>query len=166
MAFLNETYDVNELPQGNSNYDPLPPGWYHANITGAELKSTKAGNGQYIAVRYDITGPTHQGRVVFGNLNIKNPNPKAEEIGRQQLGEIMRSIGLAKVTDTDQLIGGSLQIKLEIRTQEGYAPNNDVKGFKATSGSVPTPATASAPAQAAAAAPAASGKAAPPWAKK
>lgn len=166
MAFLNETYDVNELPQGNSNYDPLPPGWYHANITGAELKSTKAGNGQYIAVRYDITGPTHQGRVVFGNLNIKNPNPKAEEIGRQQLGEIMRAIGLAKVTDTDQLIGGSLQIKLEIRTQEGYAPNNDVKGFKATSGSVPTPAAASAPAQTAAAAPAASGKAAPPWAKR
>ena len=166
MAFLNETYDVNELPQGNSNYDPLPPGWYHANITGAELKSTKAGNGQYIAVRYDITGPTHQGRVVFGNLNIKNPNPKAEEIGRQQLGEIMRAIGLAKVTDTDQLIGGSLQIKLEIRTQEGYEPSNDVKGFKATSGSVPTPVAASAPAQAAAAAPAASGKAAPPWAKK
>ena len=66
----------------------------------------------------------------------------------------------------DQLIGGSLQIKLEIRTQEGYAPNNDVKGFKATSGSVPTPAAASAPAQTAAAAPAASGKAAPPWAKR
>lgn len=165
MAFLNETFDVNELPQGNGNYEPLPPGWYHANITGAELKSTKAGNGQYIAVRYDITGPTHQGRVVFGNLNIKNPNPKAEEIGRQQLGEIMRAIGLAKVTDTDQLIGGSLQIKLEIRQQEGYEPSNDVKGYKATSGSVPTPAAASAPAQAAAA-PAASGKAAPPWAKK
>lgn len=166
MAFLNETYDVNELPQGNGNYEPLPPGWYHANITGAELKSTKAGNGQYIAVRYDITGPTHQGRVVFGNLNIKNPNPKAEEIGRQQLGEIMRAIGLAKVTDTDQLIGGSLQIKLEIRTQEGYEPSNDVKGFKATSGSVPTPAAASAPAQAAQAAPTTSGKASPPWAKK
>lgn len=166
MAFLNETFDVNELPQGNGNYEPLPPGWYHANITGAELKSTKAGNGQYIAVRYDITGPTHQGRVVFGNLNIKNASAKAEEIGRQQLGEIMRAIGLAKVTDTDQLIGGSLQIKLEIRTQEGYEPSNDVKGYKATSGSVPTPAAASAPAQAAQAAPAASGKAAPPWAKK
>lgn len=166
MAFLNETYDVNELPQGNGNYEPLPPGWYHANITGAELKSTKAGNGQYIAVRYDITGPTHQGRVVFGNLNIKNPNPKAEEIGRQQLGEIMRAIGLTKVTDTDQLIGGSLQIKLEIRQQEGYEPSNDVKGYKATSGSVPTPVAASAPAQAATPAPAASGKSAPPWAKR
>ena len=155
MAFLGETYDANELPHGN---DPLPPGWYHVNVTGAELKNTKAGNGQYIAVRYDVIGPTHQGRVVFGNLNIKNPNPKAEEIGRQQLGELMRAIGLAKVTDTDQLIGGSLQIKLEIRQQDGYEPSNDVRGYKAISGSAPT--------FAAPAAPAASGKAEPPWAKK
>ena len=166
MAFLNETFDVNELPQGNGNYEPLPPGWYHANITGAELKSTKAGNGQYIAVRYDITGPTHQGRVVFGNLNIKNASAKAEEIGRQQLGEIMRAIGLVKVTDTDQLIGGSLQIKLEIRTQEGYEPSNDVKGFKAITCSAPT--FAAPAASPAASAPASGGpaKAAPPWAKK
>ena len=166
MALLNETFDAATLPQNTSSFDPLPPGWYHANITGAELKNTKAGNGQYIAVRYDVTGPAHQGRVVFGNINIRNQNIKAEEIGRMELGNLMRAIGLAKVTDTDQLIGGSLQIKLEIRQQEGYEPSNDVKGFKATSGSVPTPAAASAPAQAAAAVPAASGKAAPPWAKK
>jgi hypothetical protein len=165
MAFLNETFEADNLPQGNS-YEALPAGWYNVNVTGAELKNTKAGNGQYIAVRYDVTGPTHQGRVVFGNLNIKNPNPKAEEIGRQQLGELMRAIGLARVTDTDQLIGGSLQIKLEVKHQEGYEPSNDVKGYKSLTGSVPAASAASAPAQAAAAAPAASGKAAPPWAKK
>ena len=165
MAFLNETFEADNLPQGNS-YEALPAGWYNVNVTGAELKNTKAGNGQYIAVRYDVTGPTHQGRVVFGNLNIKNPSPKAEEIGRQQLGELMRAIGLARVTDTDQLIGGSLQIKLEIRQQEGYEPSNDVKGYKSLNGSVPAASAASATAQAAAAAPAASGKAAPPWAKK
>ena len=168
MAFLGQTFDANELPQGNGgNYDPLPAGWYNANITAAELKPTKDGSGQYIKVRYDITGPSHQGRVVFGNLNIKNASAKAEEIGRQQLGEIMRAIGLAKVTDTDQLIGGSLSIKLDVRAAtEQYAAQNEVKGFKATSGSVPTPAAASAPAQAAQAAPTTSGKASPPWAKK
>jgi hypothetical protein len=162
MAFLQETFDVNELPQGNSNYDPLPAGWYTATITQAELKETKAGNGQYIKLRYDITGPSHQGRVVFGNLNIKNPNPKAEEIGRQQLGEIMRAIGLAKVTDTDQLIGGQISIKLEVKNDAQYGASNEVKAFKSVSGSV---APAASPASPAAAAPAA-GKAAPPWAKK
>lgn len=159
MAFLEHTFVADEMPKSeNSGFDPIPAGWYEANITSAELKATKAGSGQYIKVRYDITGPTHQGRVVFGNLNIRNPNPKAEEIGRQQLGELMRAIGLPKVTDTDELIGASIKIKVSVRTQEGYDPTNDVKGF-ANIGKMPGNVTASAPT---ATAPA---RAAPPWAK-
>ena len=168
MAFLGQTFDANDLPQGNGGtYEPLPPGWYTATITAAELKPTKDGSGQYIKVRYDITGPTHQGRVVFGNLNIKNASAKAEEIGRQQLGELMRSIGLARVTDTDQLIGGVLQIKLDVRAAtEQYSAQNEVKGFKAITGSAPSFAAPAASTAASAPAAAAPAKAAPPWATK
>jgi hypothetical protein len=163
MAFLDQAFDVNELPQSESNFDPLPAGWYQAKINGAEIKTTKNGTGQYIAVRYDITGPSHQGRVVYGNLNIKNANPKAEEIGRSQLAELMRSIGLARVTDSDQLIGGDLQIKLAVKKDEEYGDKNEIKGFKAINGSQP-PMPASAPIQSAPAQPPAAS--APPWAKK
>jgi hypothetical protein len=164
MAFLSETFDINELPVGNTgSFEPLPAGWYTATISQSELKATKANNGQYIKLRYDITGPSHQGRVVFGNLNIKNANPKAEEIGRQQLGDIMRAIGLAKVTDTDQLIGGQIGIKLEVKQDAQYGASNEVKGFKSLSGSA-APA-ASMPQGQSNPAPSA-GKAAPPWAKK
>ena len=134
---LDEEFDVGTLPQSTNNFDPLPPGWYEVSITDAEIRKTKAGTGSYIAVRYDVIGPTHQGRVVFRNLNIRNPNPKSEEIGRQQLGDLMRAIGVPRLTDTDQLIGGSLKIKLKIREQEGYDPSNDVSGFKALEGSAP-----------------------------
>jgi hypothetical protein len=103
--------------------------------------------------------------VVFGNLNIKNANPKAEEIGRQQLGDIMRAIGLAKVTDTDQLIGGQIAIKLEVKEDAQYGASNEVKGFKSVSGSV-APAAAATPAKDSAPAPAKPARAAPPWAKK
>jgi hypothetical protein len=162
MAFLNEAFDVNELPQGNTgNFEPLPAGWYTVTITQAELKSTKAGNGQYIKLRYDVTGPTHKGRVVFGNLNIKNPNPKAEEIGRIDLGNIMRAIGLAKVTDTDQLIGNSLSIKLDIKTDPQYGASNEVKGYKSLSGSA-APVAQMSPSPLASS----TAKAAPPWATK
>ena len=162
MASLSQSYDVSDLPKGTSNFEPLPAGWYSATISGAEIKQTKAGTGEYVAVKYSITGPTHQGRVVFANLNIKNPNPKAEEIGRQQLGEVMRAIGLARVDDTDQLIGGSLSIKLEVKSSEQYGDSNEVKGFKAVAGgSMPTPGLT----MPVLATPA-SGKAAPPWAKK
>jgi len=154
MANLGQEYNVTDLPESSGVYDPLPPGWYSVVITQAEIKATKAGNGEYIKVRYDVTGPTHQGRVVWGNINIRNASLKAEEIGRQQLGELMRAIGLARVSDTDQLINGSLSIKLDIRESEQYGAQNEVKGFKALAGSVPP------------AAPQAETKAAPPWAKR
>lgn len=158
MAFLGETFDTGSLPEGKS-YDLIPDGWYTASIVKAELNDTKAGTGKKIDVRFDITGPSHQGRAVFTALNIRNPSQEAEEIGRQQLGEIMRAVGLAKVQDSDELIGGTLAIKIKTKPAEnGYEARNKVSGYKAVDGSTPPVRTASAPA-------AATG-AAPPWAKK
>ena len=162
MASFGQTFDVNELPESQGDFAPIPEGWYNAIINKADIKPTKDGTGQYIAIRYDITGPTHQGRVVFGNVIIKNKSSQAEEIGRQALGSIMRAIGLARVEDTDQLIGGNLQIKVSIRTQEGYEPTNDVRGYKAIEGSAPMPMASAAPA----AQSSTNTKAAPPWQKK
>ena len=115
MAFLGETFSTDDLPVSDRSYDLIPEGWYTATITKADLGQTKSGTGTKIDLRYDITGSSQQGRVIFGSVNIRNQSQKAEEIGRQQLGEIMRAIGLAKVEDTDQLIGGQLQIKIKIR---------------------------------------------------
>lgn len=164
MAFLEHTINLEDLPESNNTgeFQPLPAGWYSATINKAELKSTKDGTGQYIAIRYDITGPTHQGRVVFGNVNIRNKSEKAEEIGRAQLGDIMRAIGLKQVSDTDQLIGGSLQIKLDIKTDEQYGTRNEVKGYKAAGDAMPASAV---PTFAKPSETKATGSA-PPWAKK
>lgn len=170
MALLSQSFDASELPQTTSSFEPIPEGFYDATITQADLKPTNDGTGQYIKLRLDITGPSHQGRVVFSNLNIKNASAKAEEIGRQQLGEIMRAIGLSKVQDTDQLIGGAVNIKVAIRgartdekTGKTYEAGNEVKGYRAAGGGAPT-----AMPKSASVAPAAtsSKSAAPPWAKK
>jgi hypothetical protein len=156
---LGETYSAAEL-QPSQSYELLPAGWYTAIITDAELKDTKAGTGKYIKVRYDITGPSSQGRCVFGNFNISNPNPKAEEIGRQQLGDLMRALGLAAVNDTEQLLNGHLTIKIDVRPGSGdYGPQNEVKGWKSSTGSMPPLPASAAPAGVSGAKP-------PPWAKK
>lgn len=159
MARLSESIVESDLPKSDRNFEPLPAGWYTATITEAELKETNARTGNYIKVRYDIVGPTHQGRVVFGNFNMKNPNPKAEEIGRQQLGDLMRAIGLPRVDDTDQLVGKTCNIKLTVKPAEGqYDANNEVKGWKALDGStMPAAAKTGTPAKT---------SAAPPWAAK
>jgi hypothetical protein len=167
MAFLDQEFNVADLPVSTSQFDPLPEGWYNVTIAGAELKTTKAGTGNYISIKYTVIGPSHQGRVVFGNLNVKNPNPKAEEIGREQLGAMMRAIGLSKIKDTDQLIGGSLSIKLSIQRDPTYGESNDVKAFKAITGAaLPVPNVMQSVPFNAAPSQAATPSAAPPWAKK
>lgn len=158
MAFLGENFNANDMPQDSGGFDPVPAGEYSVKITEADVKTTKAGNGQYINCRLDVIGPSHQGRVIWAKLNIRNPNPKAEEIGRQQLGSIMRALGIGSLQDTDQLVGGEMLVKVSIREDEKWGAQNDVKSFKAIGGSRP-PAVAGAAAQHAAAS-------APPWARK
>ncbi len=58
MAFLGQTFDANELPQGNGgNFEPLPEGNYNATVTQAELKPTNDGTGQYIKLRLVMGKP-------------------------------------------------------------------------------------------------------------
>jgi hypothetical protein len=156
MSNLGFTVNRADLPVDSQSSDPIPAGWYTATITEAEVKDTKSGTGRYIKLRFDVVGPSHQGRVVFTNLNIQNPNPKAQEIGHQQLGQLMAAVGIETLSDTDQLIGATSMIKVSIRKSDEYGDQNEVKGYKSPGGSqAPAPApTASAPAASA-----------PPWAR-
>ena len=144
MALLNTPIHTNSLPEG-SGYGTIPAGWYGVTVSKAEVKPTRAGTGEYINLMYTITGPTHQGRTVWGMINIRNPNPKAEEIGLQQLGELLRAMGIAKLSDTDQLLGMALSVKVIIK-EDDQGEKNEVKGFKALQGgAIPSIKPAAAP---------------------
>lgn len=161
MAFLGETFSTDSLPVSDRSFDPIPAGWYSATIAKAELNNTKSGTGQKIDLRFDIVGPTHQGRVVFGTVNVRNQSQKAEEIGRQRLGEIMRAVGLSKINDSDELVGAPICIRVKIQPAEnGYDARNEVSGFKSASGALPQVTSTSAPEPTASV-----GGAKPPWAK-
>ena len=139
------------------DFDVLPDGWYSARITQADVRETRAGTGSYISVRYDVTGPTHEGRVVWGNLNHSNPNPRTEQIARRDLLKIIAAIGLPGITDSEGLIGGECEIKLKIKTDD-YGTKNEVREWRAREGS-------SAPKPPAAPAAPAAQDSKPPWAK-
>lgn len=155
MAKLDMTYVADDLPKGDRDFAPIPDGWYAVTVSEADVKKTKAGTGSYIKMRLDVTGPSHQGRVLFANINLRNPNPKAEEIGAQQLGELMRAVGLPRLEDTDQLIGRHVSVKVVTKESEQYGSQNEIKAYKSAGGAAPS--TPSAPA---------SGAKSPPWGKK
>ena len=136
MGNFGQILDVNDIPE--QSFEPLPAGWYSAMITKGDVVKTKDGNGERANFEWTIIGPTHQGAVVFDSANLKNPSDKATEIGRQQLGSIMRAIGVTRAQDTSELVNGTCQIKLVVKPEEGqYKARNEVKGYKALEGSAP-----------------------------
>ena len=158
---------------GDNKYPPLPAGDYAVVVNNAELRHTNAG-GQMIALRLEITAGEFTGRWVFANLNVVNNNSTAQNIARRQLNEILTAIGKPGATDTDEMVGARLMIKVSFDpTKEKY--QNDVKKYWAANRARPAqPAQAPAPAPAQEEEPALMGdpldEAAqmptPPWAKK
>lgn len=160
MAFLGQTYNVQDVPE--RTYDPIAPGWYTARIVEAELKQTQSG-GDRISIKFSILGPSFQGRSVYVNINIRNANPKAEEIARQELGSIQRSLGIDLLSDTDQLLNGDLQIKISVRKNDKEEDVNDVKGYKPLENAISSGLPISQPSLSQQAASSTPSKSSPPW---
>lgn len=131
--FLGMTINVNDLPQDEQQGGVIPAGQYVVKIERAQLKDTKSGTGRYISLMLRVQGPTHSNAVVFAMINISNQNQEAERIGKAQLRSIMEAIGLQTITDTDQLIGGVMDVKVAVE-KDTYNGNeqdrNVVKSFK------------------------------------
>jgi len=156
---IGQEIDVKDIPT-ESAFAPLPAGWYQASVKAVELKTSNAGTSTYMNIQYSILGSTHQGRVVFGMCGVSNQDPEKEGTSRYFMGQLMRAAGIQRLTDTDQLVGANLEIKLTVRAKTAeYDASNNVKEYRAISGSsLPTAQKV----ESVAAAP----SSAPPWQKK
>lgn len=109
----------------------LPAGWYPVQVSNAEIQDTKSGTGKYLKLELEVIGDIHSGRKVFARMNIVNPNPQAVQIAMRELAAVGQALNLAAITDTAELIGGQLQVKLVVKAEAGQEPQNEVKGYKA-----------------------------------
>lgn len=157
MATLNFNAAAVE-PQQTQSFDALPVGRYQAMIVDSEMKTTKAGTGQYLQLTFDILGPNHIGRKVWARLNLSNPNKTAEEIAQRELSAICHCLGLEQVEESEELHDILLMIDVgqEKNPQTGDMTNR-IKGY-APAGDAPSVVLKETPALAP--------KKATPWAKK
>lgn len=131
-----------------SQHDPMqergiiPPGEYVAVIVDTEAKAANSGKGDYLNVEFDIIDGQFQGRKAWTILNLWNANETARSIAHQELKSICDAIGLPGVTDSAELHGRPIVIKLEVEddNRDKHLPadqrrkRNTVKGYKPASG--------------------------------
>ena len=90
--------DIN--PENFKNLPPssdevLPAGDYKMQVVQSELRSTKAGDGQYLWLEFEILGPNFAGRRFWDRLNLFNKNEQAVKIANQQLMAISNAVGMS-----------------------------------------------------------------------
>ena len=109
------------------SFEPLPKGKYTAMVVESTVKDTKAGTGKYIELVCQVLDGAHVNRKIWHRLNIVNPNPQAENIGRKDLAVLMSNLGLPpQMGDTQELHGKPFVMGLKISQRDGYEPSNDV----------------------------------------
>lgn len=128
MAMLPNVFRAED--NRGSGFDPLPAGWYEAEVTKSEIKPTKSG-GQMLSVAFKIIEGEFAKRVVYANYNLVNANPQAVEIAKRELAALCDAAGIDEIEDSAELHGIPIQIKLKI--EEGnaqYPDRNAVSGYK------------------------------------
>lgn len=122
----------------------VPAGWYNVIIEHSEVVPTAAGTGTILKLRYSIVDGEFKGRKIFGQLNIVNPSPMAQEIAQKQLSAICHAVNVIQCNDSQQLHNIPFKVKLKItpggikdqHTGEKYDDKNEVTGWEKSSTNV------------------------------
>ena len=128
MASL--SFNATTAPQ-STGFDPIPAGRYTVMIIDSMMCDTKAGNGSYLKLTFKILEGEHINRLIWTNLNLDNPNPKAVEIAQSELAAICRACDLSQIDDSQELHGIPMTAQIKVKpAQGGYDASNAITGFK------------------------------------
>lgn len=126
MADLDGGFDATK--HDDPGFDPLPEGNYTLIIEASEMKTTKAGTGTGINMKFQVVEGEHKGRTFFKWLNYTNPNETAQKIGRAELAMLCRAVNIPQPKDTMELHNIPFAAHVTVKPgRDGYDPSNDIK---------------------------------------
>jgi len=121
-------FDASKVAQ---EFTPIPAGRYNVIITDSVMMNTKKGDGNYLKLTFKIIEGKHVNKLLWANLNLDNPNPKAVEIAQRDLSKICIACGIPLIENTQELHGIPISACVTIRPASGpYAPSNTVSNYK------------------------------------
>ena len=122
-------FDASKV-EPSTTFDPIPAGKYLAAIITSEMKSTKAGNGHYLELTFQVLEGELKGRKVWGRLNLDNPNAQTVKIARGELSAICRAVEVLTPQDSTDLHNLPLVITVRCKKRQDTGEiSNEIKGY-------------------------------------
>ena len=129
----------------SADFDPLPPGWYVAELSGSAMLPNSKGTGEYLKLEFTILDGPFASRKIWAQLNLINPSTQAVGIAQRELSSLCRAAGKLRVQDSLELHSIPLELSVRIKSDGEYGPQNVIKGYREISGHgagpSPTPTT-------------------------
>ena len=111
-------------------FEPIPAGKYVAAIVASEMKPTKAGNGNYLELQFQILEGPHKGRILWDRLNLDNPNELTVKIARAQLAAICKAVGVLTPNDSHELHDLPMEIAVKVKPRSDTGDlTNEITGY-------------------------------------
>ena len=131
MAQLN--FNASEIE--TSSHDPIPAGNYEAVVAASEMRPVKSGNGMGINLTFEIVseGPA-KGRKVWTWINYQHPKAEAQRIGQEELARLCKAVGIANLTDTEQL--HNIPLIISVGVDRNDSSRNIIKRYEKKSAGI------------------------------
>lgn len=134
MALLNFNANTVEPTNETDEFKAIPAGEYKVEITGSEMNPTKNGDGERLSLTFKILEGPFSGRLLWEGLNLVNPSQKAVEIAQRTLSQICHATGRMNITDSSQLHGVPMLVKVIVKSDSQYGDSdgnkNEIKSYK------------------------------------
>lgn len=125
MAFGTDDYTGN-------TYSPVPAGKYKLALVKAERKAARKEGNYYLNCQFIIVKGEYKKRTVFHMFNLENTTEQAQEIGRNQLKEMMMACGVKSLKDmwsVDKLLNKPFDAVIGIEKSDEYGDRNKINRF-------------------------------------
>ena len=119
--------------EGQTGFEPLPPGWYSARVVDSEIKEGPKGN--YIRWTFEINGKPNR---VWDTMSLSN------EVSMQRLKGLAVAVKHPNpnfIADTEELHGKGCMVRLKVEVDPSgkYDPKNTISAFKPIDGNGSVP---------------------------
>ena len=134
MAITNQATHTNTGEK--KVYPPLPDGDYLVSFDRASEQATKKGDGSYVKASFKVVEGDYKGRLLFNYFLITHSNPKAAQIGKEQLSKCLKAMGVVNgfegigndATQLESFVGKELIVKVGIEAgTNGYSDRNKIQ---------------------------------------
>ena len=112
------------------NFEPLPANNYSVVLTKSEFRDTKAKDGQYLELEFEVIEGEYKGRKIWDRLSLDHSNTTVVKIARGKLSSLCRACGVMTPKDSTELHDLPVIAKVRLKKRQDTGElTNQIAGY-------------------------------------